>query len=180
MVLDLDAHQGNGHALDFMHDDATCIVDFYNDCIYPGDVLAKHGIARAVPVRARCTDARYMSLLRKHLVEMLDAFKPEFLVYNAGTDCLKHDPLGNLNLSAQCIADRDEFVFRTCLERKVPLLMVLSGGYQACNADVIVASLVNLNDKLHLFSSPSSSSSRDDHKEAEDEEENNEAKAKTQ
>ena len=37
MIVDLDAHQGNGHEIDFINDDDVCIVDAYNPYIYPGD-----------------------------------------------------------------------------------------------------------------------------------------------
>lgn len=38
MIIDLDAHQGNGHERDYLDDTAnTFILDFYNHGIYPGD-----------------------------------------------------------------------------------------------------------------------------------------------
>lgn len=42
-------------------------------------------------------------------------FEPEFVIYNAGTDCLVGDPLGGLGVSEQGIIDRDEIVFQHCL-----------------------------------------------------------------
>ena len=41
----------------------------------------------------------------------MDAFNPDFVIYNAGTDCMEHDPLGNLNISPAGIIARDEVVF---------------------------------------------------------------------
>jgi histone deacetylase 11 len=35
MIVDLDAHQGNGHETDFLNDDNVCIVDAYNPYINP-------------------------------------------------------------------------------------------------------------------------------------------------
>ena len=43
MIVDLDAHQGNGHENDFMHDSHVYIVDVYNKWIYPNDTQAKGG-----------------------------------------------------------------------------------------------------------------------------------------
>ena len=40
-ILGPDAHQGNGHARDFMKDDRVYILDVYNCEIYPGDSFAK-------------------------------------------------------------------------------------------------------------------------------------------
>ncbi len=44
MIIDLDAHQGNGHERDFKDDLHTYIVDAYNIRIYPGDTYAKDAI----------------------------------------------------------------------------------------------------------------------------------------
>lgn len=41
MIIDLDAHQGNGHERDHLKRDDVFIVDFYNHDIYPGDSYAK-------------------------------------------------------------------------------------------------------------------------------------------
>ena len=51
------------------------------------------------------------------------------MVYNAGTDCMAGDPLGGLNITPQGIVKRDAVVFETCWDFKVPVAMVLSGGY---------------------------------------------------
>lgn len=51
------------------------------------------------------------------------------VIYNAGTDCMHGDPLGRLNISPQGIVMRDEAVFQECFDAKVPIVMVLSGGY---------------------------------------------------
>jgi histone deacetylase 11 len=37
IIIDLDAHQGNGHERDFSEDPDTFIIDLYNHSIYPGD-----------------------------------------------------------------------------------------------------------------------------------------------
>ena len=41
MIVDLDAHQGNGHERDFLHDSKVYIFDCYNKWIYPNDKPAK-------------------------------------------------------------------------------------------------------------------------------------------
>ena len=35
MIIDLDAHQGNGHETDFAYDSRVYILDMYNPGIYP-------------------------------------------------------------------------------------------------------------------------------------------------
>ena len=44
MIIDLDAHQGNGYERDFINDDKVYIVDMFNPMIYPCDNYAKKAI----------------------------------------------------------------------------------------------------------------------------------------
>ena len=62
------------------------------------------------------------------------------------------DRLGCMNISPEGIILRDEVVFKECLEAKIPVVMVLSGGYQKTNAPVIAQSIENLNQKFGLLS----------------------------
>ena len=70
-----------------------------------------------------------MDALREHLPRALDRFRPDFVVYNAGSDVLWSDPLSALFLTAEEMADRDLYVITEVRERGVPMAMVLSGGY---------------------------------------------------
>ena len=54
------------------------------------------------------------------------------------------DPLGQLNISPQGVIKRDEVIFRMALENKIPIVMVLSGGYQKTNAPNIAESIDNI------------------------------------
>ena len=84
----------------------------------------------------------------KHCIKDFD---PDFIIFNAGTDCMAGDPLGNLNITKNGIIQRDEIVFKHALNNKIPILMVLSGGYQLQNAPTIAESLTNLIEKFNLF-----------------------------
>lgn len=106
------------------------IIDAYNHGIYPGDDYARRAISDDLRVVRRMNDSEYLSMVDRSLTQVFETFKPEFVVYNAGTDCMVGDPLGNLNISEKGIVARDELVFKHCYEiNKVPILMVLSGGY---------------------------------------------------
>jgi len=152
MIVDLDAHQGNGHETDFLHDDDVFIMDMYSSPNYPGDVLARGAIKQEVRLPHRTTDAEYLPLLQESFLMAIEKFpKPDLLIYNAGTDCLVGDPLGRLSISEQGIITRDEFMFRQCFERQIPIVMVLSGGYQQNNAEVIARSILNLHEKFDIL-----------------------------
>lgn len=96
MIIDLDAHQGNGYEKDFLDNNDIFIVDFYNHYIYPNDVEAKRAISVDITIANRDDDEAYTTKLKKVIPEALNTFKPDFVVYNAGTDCLKNDPLGSI------------------------------------------------------------------------------------
>ncbi|XP_022754658.1 histone deacetylase 2-like isoform X2 [Durio zibethinus] len=50
MIVDLDAHQGNGHEMDFADDGRVYILDMYNHEIYPFDMTARSYIKQKVEV----------------------------------------------------------------------------------------------------------------------------------
>ncbi len=51
-------------------------------------------------------------------------FKPDLIIYNAGTDILVGDPLGNLDISADGIKSRDELMFKTAKDHQIPIVML--------------------------------------------------------
>lgn len=130
------------------------ILDAYNHHIYPGDAYARQAISKDIPVRYNTSDDVYLRDVSKGLEEALESFKPDFVIYNAGTDCLEGDPLGNLSITRDGIIRRDEMVFNHCyMVYKVPTLMVLSGGYQMSNAPIIADSIRNITEKFNLLKS---------------------------
>jgi histone deacetylase 11 len=147
LVVDLDAHQGNGHERDAIEDDEMFVYDLFNETIFPGDMFAKKGIDFEHGVDYYDSDDLiYLELLRSSLPECIKATKPDLIIYNAGTDCLEGDPLGSMQVTADGIVERDRLVFDAALKRDtpIPLVMLLSGGYQMSNAGVIARSIENL------------------------------------
>ncbi|VDN06465.1 unnamed protein product [Thelazia callipaeda] len=147
MIVDLDAHQGNGHENDFIDDQRVYILDMFNNRIYPNDLKARSAIRRPIHLRVGTQDSEYLSLLVNNLEEVLNEFRPDIIVYNAGTDCLRGDPLGLLSISPKGIRKRDEIVFKKARERHIPIVMLLSGGYMPDTHEVIAKSIINLHDK---------------------------------
>ncbi|VDK76549.1 unnamed protein product [Onchocerca ochengi] len=147
VIVDLDAHQGNGHENDFSGDSRVYIMDMFNNRIYPNDLRARRSIRRSVHLRIGIQDAEYLFLLSSNLEDVLSEFWPDIIVYNAGTDCLRGDPLGLLSISSKGIRKRDEIVFKMARDRHIPIVMLLSGGYMPNTHRVIAKSILNLYDK---------------------------------
>ncbi len=144
MVIDLDAHQGNGHEDTFKKDKRVSIFDMYNGSIYPQDTQAQRYITSNHPLPMRMGDKKYLKLLKAKLPNALKKEKPQFIIYNAGTDIFEKDPLGGLRITANGIKQRDAFVFEQAQKNSIPILMVLSGGYTKESAKIIGESIENV------------------------------------
>lgn len=151
MIIDLDAHQGDGHERDFMNDPAVHIVDFYNPDVFPGDEYAKKAIKTEFHVKYKTRDEEYLLNVEKKISAAISSFQPDFIIYNAGTDISNGDPLGQVNISDEAIIKRDEAVFSMALKAKKPILMILSGGYQKKNAKTIADSIKNLHQQFNIL-----------------------------
>ncbi|CAN7080405.1 unnamed protein product [Brassica oleracea var. botrytis] len=158
MIIDLDAHQGNGHETDLGDDSRVYILDMYNPEIYPYDYSARRFIDQKVEVMSGTSTDEYLRKLDKALEVAFRNFQPEMVVYNAGTDILDGDPLGllkasyTLQISPDGITSRDEKVFRVAREREVPVVMLTSGeklntsiNQNACLlSNVFITAYINL------------------------------------
>jgi histone deacetylase 11 len=151
MIVDLDAHQGNGYERDFTGDKNVYILDMYNHEVFPHDDAAKRAISLKVELPAFTADAAYLAQEKEALHTALNAFHPDIIVYVAGTDSLAGDKLGALSISPDGIVKRDEMVFQAAFGRKIPIVMLLAGGYQKSDAPVIARSILNLNKVFHLW-----------------------------
>jgi len=130
LIIDLDAHQGNGVARIFQQDDAVYILDVYNRDIYPVDPIAAQRINCPLPLPSGTRDGAYLGHLKEDLPAFLRTIpQPQIAFYNAGTDIYEHDPLGQLRISEQGVLERDRFIFHTLTDAGIPWVMVLSGGY---------------------------------------------------
>jgi histone deacetylase 11 len=144
LVVDLDAHQGNGYASIFADDPRIGIFDVYNGDLFPEDAPAEKYIDFPHRIASGTGTDEYLALVKQELPPALDSFKPGFVLYIAGTDVLAGDPLGKLAVTEEGIIQRDELVFREVRGRGLPLLMLLGGGYSPQSGLAIARSLENL------------------------------------
>ena len=95
-------------------------------------------------------DRAYLEKLKTALDTTRQRFQPDLVVYNAGTDILKGDPLGLLNVTSDAVIQRDQIVFQHAADAKAPIVMLLSGGYCRDTHRVIADSILNLAKTFHL------------------------------
>jgi histone deacetylase 11 len=106
----------------------------HNDSIYPmNDRRAVERVDCPIGLAMGTAGGEYLEKLRAQLPPFLDSVsrsRPIALaIYNAGTDVLVGDPLGGLALSGDDVLTRDLFVLRELGQRKIPVVMLTSGGY---------------------------------------------------
>ncbi len=124
-VVDLDVHQGNGTASIFKGDPDTFTFSMHQYGLYP-EVRQRSSLdVELVPATG---DAEYYDKLRHGLRAVMD-FKPDLVIYQSGVDVWEKDRLGGLALTEQGIRERDMAVWETCTTYRVPVAVVLGGGY---------------------------------------------------
>ncbi len=128
MVVDLDAHQGNGTASVFQSWPWATIFDLFERNLFP---THKEPEAYPLPVPTGLGGPEYLQIVEDALPVALDTVRPDLLIYNAGSDVFVGDPLAGFRLSANEVAERDLRVVTIARERDIPVAMVLSGGYSS-------------------------------------------------
>ncbi len=149
LIVDLDAHQGNGYEDDLW--DAcqagqVCIFDAYEPLIFPfpaGEVV-KQSIHYYIPYMKDDRGDCFMDYFVKGIALPFEEFQPDFVVYNAGMDTMEGDPVTRLGQTAEAIKDRDLVVVETCRRAGVPVMMCMSGGYGEAVPRVLAESLTRI------------------------------------
>jgi len=131
LMIDLDAHRGNGFESIVKNDPAVEIFDMYNFQVYPGIHEGDmDDFPFMIPLKNKINDDIYLSALKEELPRFMQANeKPRLVFYNAGTDILAGDALGNLNVSFEGVVERDRYVIDMLSSLNVPTVIVTSGGY---------------------------------------------------
>lgn len=126
LVIDLDAHQGNGTAETIRPWPWCAIADLYQRDLYPFPKVEEDF---EWPVAAGMSGREYLDILASALPLVLERVQPSLVLYNAGSDPYVDDPLAHFRLSRHDLAERDLTVVSEARERGIPVAMVLSGGY---------------------------------------------------
>ena len=133
-IVDLDVHQGNGTAAIFADDPAVFTFSMHGARNYP---FHKERSRLDVELEDGCGDAGFLPLLERHLDRVLDEAGPDLVIYIAGADPYAGDRLGRLALSIEGLGRRDIMVFAACRRRRIPVAVVLGGGYASNLEDVV-------------------------------------------
>ena len=126
LIVDTDAHQGDGNHAAFAGDDSVTTFSMHQGDLFPhpkvpGDL--DH------PLPPGVDDATFVEVLDARLTELVDQVKPALVVHVAGCDVLADDPLTGLALTPDGLVQRDLTVARHAERAGAGLIHLLAGGY---------------------------------------------------
>ncbi|XP_004560663.1 uncharacterized protein SYNPCC7002_A1628 isoform X2 [Maylandia zebra] len=126
LIVDLDVHQGDGTAFIFKEEPSVFTFSVHCGKNFP---LRKQQSDLDISVEDGLEDKDYLSTVEAHLPWLLETFRPDLVLYDAGVDPHWEDELGRLRLTDQGLYQRDLFVLKTVVKRGVPIAAVIGGGY---------------------------------------------------
>lgn len=130
LVVDLDVHQGNGTAAIFRDDASVFTFSMHGGRNFP---FRKEASDLDVDLPDGCTDAPYLQALDEALDQVWQRHpagqQPGLAFYLAGADPHEGDRLGRLRLTNAGLAERDRRVLDALRERRIPVAVVMAGGY---------------------------------------------------
>jgi acetoin utilization deacetylase AcuC-like enzyme len=128
-VIDLDVHQGDGTAAIFADDPTVFTLSIHGERNFPAR-KARSDVDVDLP--DKCKDEAYLAALDEALRTLWTRHAgalPGLVFYLAGADAHEADRLGRLSLTADALLERDRRVLKACRERRIPVAVVMGGGY---------------------------------------------------
>ena len=126
LVVDVDVHQGDGTAALTAGRPGIATYSIHAEKNFP---VRKARSTLDVPMADGTGDVAYLAMLAETLLPMLDAERPDLILYQGGIDPLAGDRLGRLALTRDGLAARDTLVARAAAERGIALASTVGGGY---------------------------------------------------
>lgn len=149
LIIDFDAHHGNGTQAVFWSDPAVAYVSLHQHPLYPGTGGmhevgggAGSGLTANVPLPAGATGDAHREAVDLVIAPLAARFAPTWLLLSAGFDCHRADPLTDLGLSAGDVGALTSELLELVPEGR--RLAFLEGGYDlgalaACSGAFVAA-----------------------------------------
>lgn len=134
MIIDCDVHQGDGTAFIFRDDPTVFTCSIHQEDLYP-EVKQRSDLDIGLP--SGTGDRVYLEKVFQQVLPALEIFRPELLIYVAGADPYLDDQEGGLRLTFEGLERRDQMIFQEARRKRVPVVVVLAGGYARKTADTV-------------------------------------------
>jgi len=138
MIIDTDAHQGNGTMDIFYPEPRVLFVSLHQDplTLYPGrGFIDEIGSGRGtgftvnIPMPMLSTGEMYMLAMNSIVFPLLEEFKPDIIIRNGGSDPLYTDTLTNLGLDMASLSELTGSIALKARELEIPLADLFLSGY---------------------------------------------------
>ncbi len=129
--VDIDVHHGDGVQWIFYNDPTilTCSIHEEGRTLYPGtgftEEVGEANSSLNVPLMARTTADVWIDAFERGILPGLEAFQPQAIVLQLGTDTHVEDPLGHIRSNAQSWLK----AIQRIKELGLPIVAVGGGGY---------------------------------------------------
>ena len=139
MVIDYDAHHGNGTQAACMDDDRFGFISTHQWGIYPGtgwieDAHQAKGRLVNVPLHSFAGDEVFARVADEIFKPVVEKFRPQMLLISAGFDAHWSDPLTSLGLSTRGFFNISKKLVELAEEYcNNKIVFVLEGGYDPHN-----------------------------------------------
>jgi acetoin utilization deacetylase AcuC-like enzyme len=139
LVVDYDAHHGNGTQAAFLEDERLGYISTHQWGIYPGTGWiddAPHARQRIVnvPLLAYAGDQAFARIADEIIEPAVEAFRPEMILVSAGFDAHWSDPLTSLGLSSAGFFNISKRLVELAEEHcGGKIVFALEGGYDPAN-----------------------------------------------
>ncbi|MCM8831711.1 MAG: acetoin utilization protein AcuC [Candidatus Omnitrophica bacterium] len=134
LYFDIDAHHGDGVYYSYEEDPYVYIVDFHQVGIFPGTgSFFERGIGEAVGTKlnieleAGATDRHFFERFNE-VVDFVEDLKVDFIIMQAGCDCMLGDPITFLNLTEKVHRETAKFLIKLANRKTNCRLLILGGG----------------------------------------------------
>ena len=139
MVVDYDAHHGNGTQAAFLNDERLGYLSTHQWGIYPGtgsmnDAPHAKGRIVNVPLPAYAGDTCFAQITEKIIKPHIESFRPEMILVSAGFDAHWDDPLTMMGVSTTGFFNISKRLVELAAEHcNGKIVFVLEGGYSPRN-----------------------------------------------
>lgn len=128
-IVDFDVHHGNGTEEIFMNEPRVMLFDTFEHPQYPGTgATTEQNHIINVPLPAFTDSNIYRELFRQRIIPALEKFRPQLVIFSAGFDAHKDDPLASIQLEA----DDYFWITRKVIEATPEaegIISMVAGGY---------------------------------------------------
>jgi len=132
-IIDFDVHHGNGTQDIFYNNEKVLYISTHQFPYYPGSGTeqekGKYNNVFNIPLPAGTNSEEYLNAY-EFVLKKINDFKPEFILFSAGFDAHKDDPLAQLQLKSDDfyqLTKRTLELSKSCCDGKV--VSILEGGY---------------------------------------------------